>query len=72
MVIDIKRDNIFLDNIIPKITNCYFRFYLPEISQNRKLENKPAFYFNEDFFNKNIKNNKNFYLCDLIKGESEP
>ena len=54
MVIDIKRDNIFLDKIIPKITNCYFRFYLPEKFKNWKLEIKSAFYFKFNI-SKNIK-----------------
>ena len=47
-------NNKLLDNIIPKLCKLYFCFYLPEISENRKLLNKPYFHFSDSFYRDKI------------------
>src|SRR5271156_652440 len=41
--------------MIQKVSNRYFRFYLSEISMNRKLNNRPPFIFKDKFYECNIK-----------------
>jgi YqaJ-like viral recombinase domain len=55
VVIQVPRNDCFIDTMIHKVANRYFRFYLPEISANRKLNDLSAFFFKDEYFELNIK-----------------
>lgn len=50
LVIPISRNDEFITNFIELVTDRYFRFYLPEISTNRKLDHLQPFFFTSKFF----------------------
>ena len=56
VIVNVERNEHFLNNIIPTITSRYFRFYLPEICNNRKLTNKPSFSFSASYIEDKIAN----------------
>jgi hypothetical protein len=64
IVVEVIRNDKFLKGVINKISNRYFRYYLSEISTNRKLNNRPAFFFNDEFFESNIKSVFSFLDSD--------
>ena len=55
IIIQVPRNEEFLKKIMIKGSIRYFRFYLPEISTNRKFNNCPPYIFSDDFFEKDIK-----------------
>lgn len=56
LCVQVKRDEVFLKNVIEKSEDFYFRFCLPRLSENK----------NKDSDSENVKQPKRFFGTDRI------
>ena len=55
LIVPVLKNDIFLHKIINLLFERYFKFYLPEIATNRKLNNQSSFFFTKEFFEESVK-----------------